>query len=100
MSFLDKYVLFGKKEALKQAIDRAAAPAPNALDNPQLREQIGSIQAGSQVWAVGDVSSELLPSRIPIPRGARPGVEFLKSLRHGSYEMRVDTDVHIRATAA
>ena len=51
-----------------------------------------------QVWAVGDFSvSDLGDVGV---RGPAPALEMLKSLKGGTYQMRVDTGIHARATGS
>ena len=61
-----------------------------------LLDAIRTIEAGNQVWAVGNLSEEDLPAAKL--REATPAAQILKSLRHGTYQMRVDRDLHARAT--
>ena len=61
-----------------------------------LLEAIRTIESGNQVWAVGSFSQEDLPTGGV--RESGPVAEILKSLQHGTYQMRVDRDVHARAT--
>ena len=64
-----------------------------------LRFEISSL--ASQVWGVGDFHFEELPVAQLPPRaaGAGPILEVLRTLQGGTYQMRVDNDVHAKATA-
>lgn len=93
--FLDNLVLMGQADAVKQAIDQMSLPGSIPLRS-DLMAAVQKIEAGSQVWAVGDFSADDL--RGAGVRGPAPAVEMLKSLKGGTYQMRIDTDVHARAT--
>jgi len=95
VTFLDNVVLFGSEGAVKAAIDRITYPGTVQIGN-DLLEAIRTIEAGNQVWAVGNFSQEDLPSGGFRQLG--PAAEVLKSLRRGTYQMRVDRDLHARAT--
>lgn len=95
ISFIDSLVLAGNESAVKQAIDRLAAPAPSVLQNPAVMDEIRKIEAGNQVWAVGGFSVNQLPRQF---QGPAQAVELVKNLHSGTYQMRVDTDIHARAT--
>ena len=94
VTFLDNLIIAGQVEALKKALDQISLPGSQPLGS-DLTNAIRTIEAGSQVWAVGDFSVGELPAGLP---GPAPAVELLKSLRGGTYQMRVDQDVHARAT--
>src|SRR5438094_920170 len=74
-------------------LDQMSLPGSRPL-RTDLTEALRTIEAGSQVWAVGDFSIPDLPDL----RGPAPALELLKSLRSGTYQMRVDQDLHARAT--
>ncbi len=95
VSFIDNMVIAGQTDAVKQVIDRLAAPAENALQNADIVNAIRTVEAGSQVWAVGEFDRSLLG----IQRGTPPQIgEFIQALKSGTYQMRVDSDVHVAAT--
>src|SRR5437870_1220266 len=61
-----------------------------------LLDAIRTIEAGNQIWAVGN------SLEVSIPTGGfdqTPAAQIFKSLRRGSYQMRIDRDVHARAIA-
>jgi hypothetical protein len=95
-SFVDNLVIAGNTDAVKKVIDRLAAPADNLLQNSEIMSSIKEIEAGSQVWAVGEFDSRLL---LPMGRGVPEQiVEPLKALQSGTYQMRIDHDLHAVAT--
>lgn len=91
----DNVVLMGHLEAVKKAIDQMQLPGSLPLRS-DLTAAMQTIEAGNQVWAVGDFSAGDLKSAGI--RGPAPALEMLKSLQGGTYQMRIDTDVHARAT--
>jgi len=93
VTFLDNLIIAGQIEAVKKALDQMSLPGSRPL-RTDLTEALRTIEAGSQVWAVGDFSIPDLPDL----RGPAPALELLKSLRSGTYQMRVDQDLHARAT--
>jgi len=95
VAFLDNVVLFGTANGVKSAIERMTYPGSVQIGN-DLLEAIRTIESGNQVWAVGNFSQDDLPSGGV--HGLGPAAEILKSLRGGTYQMRVDRDVHARAT--
>jgi hypothetical protein len=95
ISFLDNLVIVGHNDAVKKVIDRMAAPAENVLQNPEIMAAIQSIEAGNQVWAAGEFDSRLFPIQNAAPAQA---LELLKALKSGTYQMRVDTGIHVVAT--
>jgi hypothetical protein len=95
ITFLDGVILFGSENAVKQAIDRMTYPGSPQLGNDLLKA-IKTIEAGNQVWAVGNFSQEDLPATGL--RESTPAAQILKSLRGGTYQMSIDSGVHARAT--
>ena len=95
IAVLDNLVLFGQVDAVKKALDQMQIPGSSPLRS-DLLAALETIDAGNQVWAVGDVSISDLPATGL--RGPAPVLDMLKTLQHGTYQMRVDTGVHIRAT--
>jgi hypothetical protein len=93
VTFLDNLIIAGHGEAVKKALDQMSLPGSQPLRS-DLMDAIGTIEAGSQVWAAGDFSVSGLPADF---RGPAPALELLKSLQSGTYQMRVDQDVHARA---
>jgi hypothetical protein len=91
---LDNVVLLGKLSAVKKAIDQIQLPGSSPLRR-DLMAAIQTIEAGNQVWGVGDFSVNDLGT-LGV-RGPAPAVEMLKSLKSGTYEMRVDSGIHARA---
>jgi hypothetical protein len=94
IAILDNVVLMGQADAVKKALDQMQIPGSAPLRS-DLMAAIQTIVAGNQVWAVGDFSIGDLPSGV---RGPAPALDMLKSLQGGTYQMRVDSDVHARAT--
>src|SRR5262249_14489396 len=92
--FFDGIVLMGQIDAVKKGLDQMSLPGSASLRS-DLTAAIQTIEAGNQVWAVGDFSIGDLPS---VVRGPAPIVDLLKSLQHATYQMRIDNDVHARAT--
>jgi hypothetical protein len=94
-SFIDNMIIGGNLARVKQAIDRLAAPAPNVMQNTELVNQIRTIEIGNQIWAVGKFDV----SMFGINAQQAPGQigEMVHSLRGGSYQMRIDQDLHLKA---
>jgi hypothetical protein len=94
-SFINNIILVGSENAVKTAIDRTTYPGAVQIDSGLL-EAIRTIEAGNQVWAVGS----FLKIDLPVA-GLRetPAAELLKSLRRGTYQMKIDRDLHARAMA-
>jgi hypothetical protein len=93
--FLDNVVLAGQVGAVKKALDQMQLPGSLPLRS-DLISAIQTIEAGNQVWAAGDFSASDLGS-VGV-RGPAPAVEMLKSLRSGTYQMRIDSGLVARAT--
>jgi hypothetical protein len=94
-SLIDDVIIAGNVQAVKKAIDQMSLPGSMPLRS-DLMEQIRTIEAGNQVWAVGDFSVQDLPRGV---RGSAPAQEILKSMRSGTYQMRVDQDLHAKGVA-
>jgi len=95
IALLDNVVLLGQVDAVKKALDQIQLPGSSPLRS-DLTAAIQTIDAGNQVWAVGEFSiNDLGTAGV---RGPAPVVEMLKALQSGTYQMRVDTDIHARAT--
>src|SRR5262245_38911812 len=90
----DNLVLMGQTDSVKKALDQGKLTGPPPLHN-EFTTAMRTIEAGNQIWAVGDFSVNDL--RNVGVRGPAPALEMLKSLNSGAYQMRVDTDVHARA---
>ena len=91
---LDNVVVAGQLSAVEKAIDQMQLPGSFSLRS-ELTKSIETIEPGNQVWAAGDVSiSDLGAAGI---RGPAPAVEMMKSLKTGTYQMRVDTGISARA---
>jgi hypothetical protein len=101
VTFIDSLIIAGYTDAVKKAVEQASLPASSVSINPDLIAAIRSFDAGSQVWGAGEFHFEELPVAQLPPQGvnAGPVLEILKTLQGGTYRMRVDTDVHARATA-
>jgi len=91
---LDNIALVGPASTVKRAIDQMQLPGSLPLRS-DLMDAIRTIEAGNQVWGVGSFSANDL--RTVGVRGPAPVVEMLKSLSNGTYQMRIDTDLHARA---
>jgi hypothetical protein len=94
VSFIDGVIVAGQNSAVKQVLDRMAAPAQSVLDNSALMDQVRSIEAGNQVWTVGqfDLESVPLPARVP-----SAAVQFIRNFTGGAFQVRVDSGVHVKA---
>jgi hypothetical protein len=93
--FFDGLVLMGGQiDAVKKGLDQMSLPGSAPLRS-DLTAAIQTIEAGNQLWAVGDFSVADFP---PALREPTPIVDMLKSLQRGTYQMRIDNDVHARAT--
>jgi len=90
---LDNTALGGQASAVKKAIDQMQLPGSQPLHS-DLMAAIQTIEAGNQVWAAGGLSVNDL-SNVGV-RGPAPALEMLKSLRNGTYQMRVDSGIHAR----
>jgi hypothetical protein len=94
-TFLDNVIFFGTENTVKGAIDRMTYPGSPQIGR-DLLDAIGTIETGNQVWAVGNLSEEDLPAAKL--HESTPAAQILKSLRRGTYQMKVDSDLHARAT--
>lgn len=84
----------GDSENVKKAIGRLSGSSSVVL-KPGLLTGIQTREAGNQVWAVGELSLD----EWPIPPAANgPALNMLKTLQSGTYQMKVDQDLHARAT--
>lgn len=92
-SFIDNLVILGDRNAVRKAIDQMSLPGSMPL-RADLMDSIRTIEAGNQVWAVGDMSIKDVPANL---RGPAPAAEIMKSLKSGTYQMRVDQDLHAKA---
>lgn len=88
-------VILGQLAAVKKAVEQMQLPGSLPLRG-DLMVAMQSIEAGNQIWGVGDFSINDLGA-IGV-RGPAPVFEMLKSLESGTYQMRVDTGIHARAT--
>jgi hypothetical protein len=95
IAFLDNVVLLGTDNSVKKAIDQITYPGSVHVRS-ELLDDIRTIEAGNQVWAVGDFSIPAIPD---LPPQAGPLAGIMKSLRRGTYQMRIDRDIHARAKA-
>jgi len=98
VSFIDNLIVAGNLSAVKQAIDRLAAPAPSIVQNTELMNQIRTIETSNQVWAVGNIDfSKFGGSPLNAPGKID---ELVHSLKGGTYQMRIDQDVYVKATGS
>ena len=93
---LENAVVLGQFNAVKKAIDQMQLPGAQPLRS-DLTAAIQSIEAGNQIWGVGDFSGTDL-GLIGV-RGPAPVIEMLKAIRSGTGQVRVDTGIHARGTA-
>jgi hypothetical protein len=98
VSFIDGIIIAGNVSAVKQAIDRMVPSAPPSIvQNSDLMNDIRTIESGNQIWAVGKL--DLGPIVNNAPSGpADKFKEMAGSIKGGTYQMRIDQDVHIKAT--
>jgi hypothetical protein len=97
IAVLDNLLLVGQANGVKKGLEQMQIPGSSPLRS-DLLAAIQTIDAGNQVWGVGDVSVSDLPATGL--RGPAPVMDMLKTLQRGTYQMRVDTGVHIRATGS
>jgi hypothetical protein len=95
VAFLDGIILFGAENAVKQGLDRITHPAGVQITG-DLLDAIRTIEAGNQIWAVGKSLELSLPAD---QLRQAPAAQVLQSLQHGTYQMKIDRDIHARATA-
>jgi hypothetical protein len=93
---LNNAVLIGQFNAVKKAVDQMQLPGAQPLRS-DLAAAIQTIEAGNQIWGVGDFSATDL-GLIGV-RGPAPVMEMLKALKSGTGQMHVDTGIHARGTA-
>jgi len=91
---LDNLVLLGQVDGVKKAIDQMQLPGSPPLRG-DLAAAIQTIEAGNQIWGVGDFSVDDL-GNLGV-RGPAPAVDMLKSLKNGTFQMHVDTGIQVRA---
>ena len=97
MAFIDNLIVAGSVSAVKQAIDRmVTSPPPSVVQNTELMNEIRTIEAGNQVWAVGKLDLPPLGNLGPAEKLG----QLAGSLKAGTYQMRIDQDVHVRATGS
>jgi len=92
VAFIDNVLLAGSYEAVKKSIDQISLPGSATLRS-DLLDSIKTIEAGNQVWAVGDFYPEQLPPQV----AGTPIANLIKEFQGGTYQMRVDQNVHARA---
>jgi hypothetical protein len=95
VAFTDNLIIAGSLTGVKAAIDRMAAPALSVVDNTDLMNSIRSIQSGNQVWAAGKFDANMFGN---LPAGPAQLGQLGSSLQGGTYQMRIDQDVHGQAT--
>src|SRR5262249_36422026 len=96
VAFIDNLIIAGSLPAVKQVIDRMAAPSTSAVDNAELMSQIHTLEAGNQVWAAGKFDMNMFGGN----RGPEKLGEIESALNAGTYQMRIDQDVHIKAAGS
>jgi hypothetical protein len=95
VTFLDNIVFFGTENAVKQALDRITYPGGVQISS-DLMGAIRTIEAGSQIWGVGKSFDLTLPVG---ELRQTPALQIFQSLQRGTYQMRIDRDIHVRALA-
>src|SRR5262245_9552018 len=91
----DNLAVFGPVDTVKKALDQRQLPGSLPLRS-DLMAAIQSVEAGNQVWGVGDFTvNDLKAAGV---RGPAPVIDMLQSLESGTYQMRVDSGIHARAT--
>jgi hypothetical protein len=95
VAFLDNIIFFGSENAVKQGLDRTTYPGTTQISS-DLLGAIRTIEAGNQIWAVGNALDVTFPTS---GLEQTPAAQIYKSLRRGTYQMRIDRDVHARAIA-
>jgi len=100
VAFIDGLIIAGNIAAVKQAIDRMVPSAPPSIvQNGDLMNEIRTIESGNQIWGVGKL--DLGPVVNNAPAGpAEKFKEMAGSLKTGTYQMRIDQDVHVKATGS
>ena len=96
VSFINSTILLGSENSVKAAIDKITYPGGAVQIDSGLVDAIRTIEAGNQVWAVGTGFELTMPAT---GLEGTPVAGIYKSLRRGTYQMRVDRDIHARATA-
>jgi hypothetical protein len=92
----DSLVLGGSDRVVKAAIENmGTAPPSTLLQNTKLMDSIRTVESGNQIWAAGEFSADMLPKEV---RGPMASAALLQAFTGGIYQMRVDQDVHIKAT--
>src|SRR4051812_25038339 len=101
VTFIDDLVIAGYTDAVKKAVEQASLPASSIALRADLMAAIRGLEGGSQVWAAGDFHFDALSATQLPPQAAAAGpiLEIVKTLQGGTYQMRVDTDVHAKLTA-
>jgi hypothetical protein len=96
VSFLDDMILAGTNAGVRAAIERlASVPPSDVRRNTALMDGIRTIEAGNQIWAIGEFSLDMLPRGLSGPPEAEA---LLQEFTGGIYQMRIDDGMHIRAT--
>jgi hypothetical protein len=96
LSFVESYMLMGPDTSLRGAINRIESPDSTALNNVDLVDRLREIADGYHVWAVGTSSSGSLLGRLGAPQMAS---DLFRSVRRGTYQMRLDEAVTAQAVA-
>src|SRR5262249_30086975 len=101
VTFIDGLAIAGYIDAVKKSVEQASLPASSIALSPDLTAAIQSFEAGSQVWAAGAFHFDELPVAQLPPQAAAAGpiLQIIKTLQGGTYQMRVDTNVHAKAVA-
>ena len=95
LTFLDDVILVGTYRSVKQGLDRVTYPGGPQIGS-DLLDAIRTIEAGNQIWAVGKSMEINLPAGVV---SQMPAAKILQSLQRGTYQMRIDRDIHARILA-
>jgi hypothetical protein len=95
LALIDDVVVAGQLNAVKKAIDQRQLPGSQPL-RAELVAAVEAIEAGNQVWGVGEVAvRDLERAGVKTPA---PITDLMRTLRTGTFQMRVDDAVHAKAT--
>jgi hypothetical protein len=92
VTFLDNLILFGTENAVKLGLDRMTYSGGLQISS-DLLDAIRTIEAGNQIWAVGNAVELNLPAT---GLSQTPAMQILQSVRRGTYQMRIDQGIHAR----
>jgi len=100
-TFIDGLIIAGSLSAVKGAIDRMVPSGPPSIvQNTELMNEIRTIESGNQIWGVGKLDIGPVVNTTPAGSPAYKFKEMAGSLKTGTYQMRIDQDVHVKATGS